>query len=385
MGHCQYINHNTNKSIILCNFMAPKENNSENQTEVISQINTNSLNSKNINEEMIRLMIEKNIPLGVYISINDYKNQINEKIFNYIENHKLNYQYYHPSSFNSYKSNPIQFKNGNIYYGSWNANGEMEGYGIYLIKEKNTVVEGIWEKGNNIYGRIFIPNGDMYEGEIKNSLPHGKGYIYFSNKEIYKGDFVNGEMTGIGTFIYKDGSYYCGKIEKGSFNGEGSLKWNNETEYHGNFTDSTISGKGKMFNNILGEKYVGNFDKNEFHGKGVYSYKNGDIYDGNFEYGIKKGKGIYKRFGGVEFDLEWDDDLPNGKGFVKYKNNTLEGLWRNGKIINKKIIKGDIDIFKDIDLNIKPIKECLFLSSLPHLNTVVNETSQSISKTEWNF
>ena len=92
---------------------------------------------------------------------------------------------------------------------------------------------------------------------MENSYPHGKGIIFFSNKEIYKGDFVDGEMTGKGTFIYSDKSYYSGKIKNGIFSGEGSMKWNNGTEYHGNFTDSILSGKGKMFNNVMGEKYIG--------------------------------------------------------------------------------------------------------------------------------
>ena len=49
------------------------------------------------------------------------------------------------------------------------------------------------------------------------------------------------------------------------------MKWNDGTEYHGNFKNSYLNGKGKMFNNILKEKYVGNFDKNEFNGNGVYT------------------------------------------------------------------------------------------------------------------
>ena len=382
MGKCQYINHNNpNESVIICNFM---DQDKENQIEVLSPINSDHLNFRNTNEEIISSAIERNHHLDTHLSINEFKKKISNEILNYINNHKLNYQFYFPSSFIALKSKPIQFKNGNIYHGSWNEEGEMEGYGIYLIKDKNVVVEGIWKKGNNIYGRIFFPNKDKYEGYIENSLPHGKGIIFFANNEIYNGDFVEGEMTGIGTFIYIDKSYFSGKIKNGIFNGEGSMKWINGTEYYGNFSDSIICGKGIMYNNIWGEKYIGNFDKNEIHGKGVYYYNNGDIYDGNFEYGIKKGKGIYKRFNNAEFDLEWDDDLANGKGVVTYNNNVLEGLWRNGKIVEKKIIKGDIDIFNNIDLNIKPIKRRIFLSSLPHLNNYNNET-QSVSQSEWDL
>ena len=379
MGNCKCQNLN-NQSEGEANFYNKQMNNSVNQLNVISNLNTqNKINR----EDILESTLEKSNPLGSYLPMSDYKKLVNEKTLNYIENHKINYQDYFPSSLNIYKSNPIRFKNGNIYHGYWNMDGEMEGHGIMLIKDKNVVTEGIWKKGNIIYGRIFFANNDIYEGHLQNSAPHGKGIIYFANKDIYKGDFVDGEMTGKGTFIYNDKSYYIGKVNKGIFNGEGSMKWNNGTEYHGNFKDSILTGKGKMFNNIMGEKYVGNFDRNEFNGNGAYTFKNGDIYEGNFEHGIKKGKGIYKRNDRVEFDVIWDDDLPNGKGVVIYDNNKINGFWRNGIIIRKEMLKGNMFVFNNIDLNLKPGKRSLCPSSLPHLNINDNETSQFVMGTEF--
>ena len=357
-----------------------KKNKSHNKEKPVSINNYNYLKYTN---NIINEALERKISLGTYLNISEYKKIINEKIFNYIETHRLNYQEYFPSNVNIYKSSPILFKNGNIYYGNWNSEGEMEGYGIYFIKEKNITTEGIWKKGNIIYGRIFFPNDDIYEGYMENSVPHGKGTIIFMNKEIYKGDFFNGEMTGKGIFIFKDKSNYTGNINNGIFNGEGSMKWIDGTEYHGNFLDSTLNGKGKMFNDIFGEKYIGNFQKNEFNGFGIYYYKNGDIYEGNFEYGIKKGKGKYKRNDNIEFNIEWDYDLPNGKGIINYYKDKLEGFWRNGNIIRKKIIKGNIDVFREIDLNLKPIKRSLNPSNLSNLNNYENKISQFTIGTEY--
>jgi len=34
------------------------------------------------------------------------------------------------------------------------------------IKEANLFVEGIWDAGKLIYGRVFFPNENIYEGEI---------------------------------------------------------------------------------------------------------------------------------------------------------------------------------------------------------------------------
>ena len=386
MGNCEnnnFINNSEGESII-CNICGSTEDNNKanKQENFLSQINKNH---KKNNETLKESYLEKNALLGSYLTVSDYKNTLNKNIINYIENHKLNYQEYYPSPSNTYKSYPIKFKNGDIYHGNWNIDGQMEGYGIYSIKEKNLITEGIWKKGNIIYGRIFFPNNNIYEGYIKNSLPDGKGTINFANNEIYKGDFVKGEMTGKGTYIYADKSYFTGEIKNGIFNGEGSMKWINGTEFHGNFLDSTLSGKGKIFNDKIGEKYIGNFDRNDFDGYGVYSYNNGDIFEGNFEHGIKKGKGIFKRNDKVEFDVIWEDDLPNGKGVVVYNKFKLNGLWRNGNIVNKEIIKGNKDIFNEIDLNIKPSKICLYPSSLPHLNIIDNDVSQFVIGTEWNL
>ena len=356
-------------------------NNSTNQKEAISRNNYNNFINRN-NYNIINENLERRISLGTYLNKLEYKKIINEKILNYIETHRLNYQEYFPSNLKIYRANPIQFPNGNIYHGNFNGDGEMEGYGIYIIKEKNVTTEGVWKKGNIIYGRIFFPNDDIYEGYMKNSSPHGKGSILFMNKEIYKGDFVNGEMTK-GTFIFKDKSYYIGSFKNGVFNGEGSMKWADGTEYYGNFLDSTLNGEGKMFNNNLGEKYNGNFNKNEFNGNGIYYYKNGDIYEGNFECGLKKGKGKYKRNDNIEFDLNWENDLPNGKGIVTFYKYILEGFWRNGNIIKKEIIKGSIDVFRELDLNVKPIKRSLNPSFLPNLNDYDNKISQFTVGTEY--
>lgn len=52
---------------------------------------------------------------------------------------------------------------------------------------------------------IDYPNGDKYEGEVKNGLPAGKGKLFlnlgtyiFSNNDKYEGEWKDGEMNGEG-------------------------------------------------------------------------------------------------------------------------------------------------------------------------------------------
>lgn len=324
--------------------------------------------------------------LGKFIRLKEYEELVSDNIRSYISDNKLDYKKYLPKDLVTYKAFPIQFKNNNnIYYGNWNENQEMEGYGIYYLNEEKVVTEGIWLKGNIIFGRIFFQNGNIYEGKMKNSLPHGKGKIIFHNGERYEGDFEMGEMTGFGTFFFSDKTKYEGDIKNGIFNGKGQMKWKYGVEYQGDFVDSSLCGKGKIFNN-QGEEYEGNFDKNEFNGEGIYLFNNGDKYEGNFEYGIKKGKGKYTRNDNIIFEGFWNNDLPNGSGIIYYKKMKFKGFWRNGNLVgnleNEEGSNRDID---NIDMNIRPSQSNINPSSLPHLETFENSVSQFIQNNEINF
>jgi hypothetical protein len=360
--------------------------NSNRPVEIISQYSQVTAREKGTKLNKMKNNLKQKLPeLGNYISITEYRNLLNEDISNYMETKKLNINNYITPNLSTFKSEPIQFKNNNVYYGNWNEKSQMEGYGVYYIKDRKVITEGVWIEGNIVFGRIFFPNGDIYEGEMKNSVPEGKGKFLFANGENYEGDFKKGEMTGEGIFRFSDKTEYKGSIENGIFNGKGSMTWENGTQYNGNFIDSSLCGNGTI-TNIQKEKYEGNFDKNEFNGYGTYYFNNGDEYEGNFEYGIKRGKGIYRRNDKVIFEGIWNDDLPNGNGIIKYGGNILKGFWRNGIFVgNSEIEEGNIEIFDNIDKDIKPYKISIIPSSLSHLAIADSNASQFIPGKDINF
>ena len=343
-----------------------------------SKILESLIDPKKIEEKENEIKQQLNIKLpqlGNEIKLSDFESLIPENISTYIKINPLNYKKYYPKDFITYKSSPIKFKNENIFYGNWNENCLMEGYGIYYIKGANVITEGVWIKGNLIFGRIFLPTGDIYEGEIKKNIFNGKGKIIFSNGEKYTGDFLDGEISGTGIYNFPDKTKYSGNIKNGLFNGIGKMTWINGTEYNGNFCDSSLNGHGIMKNTT--EKYEGLFEKNEFNGKGTYYFRDGDIYDGNFENGIKNGKGIYKRNDKVIFKGIFNNDLPNGQGIMTYNENKIKGYWRNGLFVgNPEIINGNLENFNDVDMNISPCKATIYPVSLPHLNVNDVNTSQ---------
>ena len=334
---------------------------------------------KNEDYNNFLLLFESNLQyLGQYITQQDFNSYITQDVKNYMIEHPLNINQDLYKETETYEVKPVEFKNGNIYFGNWNENLKMEGPGKYYLKEDRVLAEGYWENGDLIYSRLFLPNGDIYEGEMKNSTYHGKGKLMFANGDIYEGDFVNGEKSGNGKLTFEDKTVYEGAFEKGEFKGTGKMKWPNGYEYSGNFDGPKLCGFGVLLNSS-GDIYEGNFDNNLFNGKGKYIFENGDVYEGEFQYGVKRGKGIYNSLNKYEYDGDWDNDLPCGVGILKSlnKNGIIKSTWRYGKIVEEPVYeKGTENDFKGINLNVIPSKMNLDTRVLSHLEIVDVNSSQ---------
>lgn len=87
--------------------------------------------------------------------------------------------------------------NGDIYQGQWK-NGMAHGKGTFCDTK-----------------------GSLYEGHWKEDQQHGKGIEYWDYYKIkYEGDFVEGKKTGQGTFQC-EGSTYTGEFINSMFHGKG--------------------------------------------------------------------------------------------------------------------------------------------------------------------
>ena len=348
------------------------ENSLENTLAIISDKN----NDKN---SFLKEFDEKIKLIGNYISEQEFEIMIPEESKKHMKNESF------LSDFKNNKNHqikPVEFENGNIYFGQWSDNFEMDGYGRYYLKEEKVLAEGIWEKGEIKKAKIYYPNGDIYEGQMANSNYNGKGKLISQNYE-YNGEFVDGEKNGEGTIKFDDGTEYSGNFANNNFNGYGNMKWNNDLEYHGNFQDNYLEGNGVLFNKN-GEKYEGNFDKNTFQGKGKYTYLNGDEYEGDFECGIRKGKGIYRKTNGFTFEGHWDYNIPNGSGKITFKNKVIKCNYHNGKIIDESINE-NYSNNNEIDYNFYYEPMNLLSQKLSHLDNVDVLTSQFRAGTMLSF
>ena len=320
---------------------------------------------------------EKLQEYGDYISKNDFNELIPKEIQNYMNENPLQKISESSNKNEVFEIEPIIFRNGNIYQGFWNKDLKMDGPGKYYLKQEKVLAEGNWDNGELKYGRVFLPNGDIYEGEIKDSQFNGKGKLK-SNNDYYEGDFVDGEKTGNGKITFNDGTIYEGNLNKGEFKGNGHMTWKNGYDYSGEFNGPLLNGKGKL-TCPEGDVYEGDFENNLFHGKGKYFFsENKDEYEGEFQYGVKKGKGIYIS-DKYTYDGYWDNDLPCGIGKLKTSDNNgvIKSTWRYGKIAEEPIYeKGNEEDFKEIELNIKPKEMILNAKDLPHLEATEVDSTQ---------
>jgi hypothetical protein len=252
---------------------------------------------------------------------------------------------------------PVLLENLDLYFGHWNLQGEIEGYGklIKKIDDKNSIlIEGYFQpNGSCEYGRYYYPNGTYFEGYLENNLPNLNGKLNIFDEIVYSGEWIDGEFKGKGIqYLSKNNEFkYEGNFSNNLFSGLGKLNYNNPLGYsyfyEGSFEKSKFEGEGvfKFYkndnnnndynNNMLPKEEYNGLWKNGFpSGKGVYVWRNGNIYNGNYDDGKKKGFGkLTFNSGDSYFEGIWSNGKPNGKGnlFLE-KNLKISGVWRQGKI-----------------------------------------------------
>ena len=116
----------------------------------------------------------------------------------------------------------------------------LDGHGIEKLSIYN-YFEGIYNHGKLVFGKYYVNNIVIYDGDFQNIYYHGVGKLFDVNGGIkYDGQFYNSKYHGNGT------SYIGGNIE-----------------YIGIWNHGLKHGLGTLFSNTGEEIYTGNFENDQ--------------------------------------------------------------------------------------------------------------------------
>ena len=128
-----------------------------------------------------------------------------------------------PSEMKNNKLVPTEIKKGELtFFGESNPKTK-EGRGVFYDTKNDMILVTTWkDQDESSFGQIYNSLGNLiYEGEMVNGVPHGKGTFFFPGGEKYYGNFENGIIEGNGTFYWEDGSRWEGTFSNNKLHGEG--------------------------------------------------------------------------------------------------------------------------------------------------------------------
>ncbi|VVA93937.1 unnamed protein product [Arabis nemorensis] len=185
-------------------------------------------------------------------------------------------------------------------------------------------------------GEREFSNGDVYTGQLKGTLPHGKGKYAWSDGIIYEGDWEEGKISGKGKLMWSSGAKYEGDFSGGYLHGYGTMtspdgsvysgawrmnvrhglgrkEYCNSDAYDGSWKEGLQDGSGSYFW-TNGNRFIGNWKKGKMSGRGVMSWANGDLFNGFWLNGLRHGSGVYKYADGGFYFGTWSRGLKDGTG-----------------------------------------------------------------------
>lgn len=210
---------------------------------------------------------------------------------------------------------------------------------------------------NILYGKIInYPNGDFYDGEVKDGKPDGEGVYIWKDTSSHKGYFKNGLPNGYGVHMYKDGVLHEGYFINDVPNGYGKRIWLDGSFYDGDWANGSFNGYGvHLYVNRDEYSYEGDWLDGKRHGEGELTWMTGISYKGNFIGGSLVNKYVIKN--------EETKVLLNIESFNEEKiTENIEYFYEDGNsnrivinynIINRALNRNEINKAEDLKKYIK--------------------------------
>jgi hypothetical protein len=178
----------------------------------------------------------------------------------------------------------------------------------------------------------------------------GRKKFGFSREEFdepspgfYEGQFRFMLRHGHGTLSYTvTGDKYIGQFKDERFHGEGTRMWSDGSRFKGRWVAGKKHGFG-IFTSDAGLTYEGQWRDGKRHGAGRQEFENGDSYEGFWANGTMNGKGTYSFSNGDRFDGQWRNGGYDGDGVVFFKNGgTEKRSYKDGVLLERAILKDSV-------------------------------------------
>jgi hypothetical protein len=175
----------------------------------------------------------------------------------------------------------------------------------------------------------------LYEGDVLDGVPHGRGTLTFypgMQYKKYEGEWRKNEAHGRGVLRYTNGDTFEGQWQEGLLHGHVVLTYANGARYEGGCVKGKKHGRGS-FRDPDGNTYVGDYVEGKRHGQGKYKKPNGDYYEGGWKDDKQHGQGEETRGNGYyRYSGGWENNARNGQGTYWCGSVIAEGIFRNGGI-----------------------------------------------------
>lgn len=208
-------------------------------------------------------------------------------------------------------------------------------------------------------GKITLPNGHFYQGELMEGIPHGLGEERDSttNALIYKGRFYEGKRQGDG-ILYDSKTHlpiYKGRWLQDKRMGYGKYYRPDGTLYYNGLSIGNLPSSAGRFYYPDGKtvQYKGNLYMGRPDGEGEQYRPDGSLeYKGDFLKGKPHGQGTYynvylidsEPYSYAEFQGEWEEgQFKKGTQFNPDGTERKRGIWDNeeGQIIYRGFVHPD--------------------------------------------
>ena len=186
-----------------------------NKMKKIKNKNTNNLDKNSIKNKANDELSNKNKKSSLFNSNSNLNNYVNTNSTFHMSKISNNTSGNFISGLKNKHNNIINGLNKNIK--NKNEIQEIQEEIKYkIVNDENNTKEQIIKKNdeNQLKSNpeLIIPEGDKYEGEIKNKKPNGKGKYYAASGQIKEGNFKDGLLDGQGKITYPDGKEYSGEF-----------------------------------------------------------------------------------------------------------------------------------------------------------------------------